>query len=583
MKIYSNIVPQSIVRDTQRKTLEVIADALSNSFGPKGSTTAIVKHLDPNEANISIEYTKDGHTIVKSMMFMGTIERSVQDLLTELTRYVVKEVGDGTTSAVILCKTVFDALCDNENIALASPSDTLHTFHEVIEEINKRILELGRECTIEDIYNIALISTNNNEEISKTLLHIYERYGLDVYIDVGISNEVDNIVKEYDGMTLDTGFTDICFVNDKATNTSKIIKPNIYCFNDPIDTPEMLGFLDAILEHNILRCYRPNSVYEPIPTVILAKKITPDSSSYFETVVKLMNQYPGKIPLLIVSDIHQDYLYEDIAQMCGARFIKKYISQEIQQKDVEAGIAPTLENVWEFCGHADEVRSDQLKTQVIRPAKMFNEDGTKSDDYNTMLNYLETQINKAINDDAGVNEIARTKRRYNSFKGNMIDFLIGGVTLADREALKSSVEDAVLNCRSAAVNGVGYGANFMAFKVLSDMKNNDPKWSSNAIVGILYTAYVDLIKILYTKSFDASEIIDILDNSLKYGCPLNIRTNEYDKAVLSSIKSDTIVLDTIDKILALMYTTNQYLVPTPAHNMYVAELEAKNGTNKESE
>ena len=583
MKIYSNIVPQSIVRDTQRKTLEVIADALSNSFGPKGSTTAIVKHLDPNEANISIEYTKDGHTIVKSMMFMGTIERSVQDLLTELTRYVVKEVGDGTTSAVILCKTVFDALCDNENIALASPSDTLHAFHEVIEEINKRILELGRECTIEDIYNIALISTNNNEEISKTLLHIYERYGLDVYIDVGISNEVDNIVKEYDGMTLDTGFTDICFVNDKATNTSKIIKPNIYCFNDPIDTPEMLGFLDAILEHNILRCYRPNSVYEPVPTVILAKKITPDSSSYFETVVKLMNQYPGKIPLLIVSDIHQDYLYEDIAQMCGARFIKKYISQEIQQKDIEAGIAPTLENVWEFCGHADEVRSDQLKTQVIRPAKMFNEDGTKSDDYNTMLSYLETQITKAINDDAGVNEIARTKRRYNSFKGNMIDFLIGGVTLADREALKSSVEDAVLNCRSAAVNGVGYGANFMAFKVLSDMKNNDPKWSSNAIVGILYTAYVDLIKILYTKSFDVSEIVDILDNSLKYGCPLNIRTNEYDKAVLSSIKSDTIVLDTIDKILALMYTTNQYLVPTPAHNMYVAELEAKNGTNKESE
>ena len=291
MKIYSNIVPQSIVRDTQRKTLEVIADALSNSFGPKGSTTAIVKHLDPNEANISIEYTKDGHTIVKSMMFMGTIERSVQDLLTELTRYVVKEVGDGTTSAVILCKTVFDALCDNENIALASPSDTLHAFHEVIEEINKRILELGRECTIEDIYNIALISTNNNEEISKTLLHIYERYGLDVYIDVGISNEVDNIVKEYDGMTLDTGFTDICFVNDKATNTSKIIKPNIYCFNDPIDTPEMLGFLDAILEHNILRCYRPNSVYEPIPTVILAKKITPDSSSYFETVVKLLSVF----------------------------------------------------------------------------------------------------------------------------------------------------------------------------------------------------------------------------------------------------------------------------------------------------
>ena len=50
--------------------------------------------------------------------------------------------------------------------------------------------------------------------------------------------------------------------------------------------------------------------------------------------------------------------------------------------------------------------------------------------------------------------------------------------------------------------------------------------------------------------------------------PLNIRTNDYDGTVLSSIKSDIIVLQTIDKILTLMYATNQYLVQTPAHNIY---------------
>lgn len=567
MQIYSNIVPEKTVRNIQKETLGIISDAVSNSFGPKGSTTAIVKHLDPNEANIAIKHTKDGHTIVSNIYFMGPIERSVQDLLTELTRYVVKEVGDGTTSAIILCKTVFDALCDNSLIADNPPADTIRQFHEIIEEINGRIMAKSKECTIDDIYNIALISTNNNVEISQTLLHLYERYGLDAYIDVGISNEVDNIVKEYDGMTLETGYTDICFVSDKNTNTSIVNHPNIYCFNDPVDTPEMLGFLDQIIENNILRCYRPNSMYEPIPTVIFAKKITPDASSYFETVVKLMNQYPGTIPLLIVSDIHQDYLYEDIAQMCGAKFIKKYLSPEIQQKDIEAGLAPTLETICDFCGHADQVRSDQLKTQVIRPAKMFNEDGTKSEEYKTMLTYLETQITKAINDDAGINEIARTKRRYNSFKGNMIDFLIGGVTMSDREALKGSVEDAVLNCRSAAVNGVGYGANFMAYSTIKEMLN-DVKYSSNSILHILATAYENLIKILYSKSYNASDVELILKHSIENGCPLNIRTNEYDHKVLSSIKSDVIVLDTIDKILTLMYTTNQYLVPTPAHNMY---------------
>ena len=566
--IISNIVPNDIVRDVQRRTLNTIADSLTNSFGPKGSTTAIVKNTDPNEANITVEHTKDGHTIVKNLQFIYPIERSVQDLLTELTRYVVKEVGDGTTSAIILCKTVFDALCNNKLLASNPPSDTLKRFDNVIKEINRRILQKGKQCTIDDMYNIALISTNNNEAISQTLLQLYEKYGLDAYIDVGVSNEVDNLVKEYDGMTLETGFANICFVNDRSNNSARVPKPRIYCFNDPIDTPEMLGFLDQILENNILRCYRQGSVYEPIPTVILCKSITPDSSSYFETVVKTMNKYPGKIPLLIVSDIHQDYLYEDIVQMCGAKFIKKYINPEIQQKDIEAGLAPTNETICEFCGYADEVRSDQLKTQVIRPAKMFDEDGEYSNDYKMMLSYLETQIQKAIEEDAGINEIARTKKRYNSFKGNMVDFLIGGVTQSDREALKASVEDAVLNCRSAAENGVGYGANFMALQTLYEMKQ-EPDYERNPIVDILYTAYINLTKILYTKSFNNDQTDDIIDGSIINGCPLNIRTNEYDHKVLSSIKSDTIVLETINKILTLMYTTNQYLVPTPAHNVYV--------------
>ena len=112
-RIYSNIVPEDKVRSKQKETLQIIANALEKSFGPKGSTTAIVKNMDKNGVNISLDYTKDGHTIVKSIAFENPIERSVQDILVELTRYVVKEVGDGTTSAVLLCNSIFKCLCDN--------------------------------------------------------------------------------------------------------------------------------------------------------------------------------------------------------------------------------------------------------------------------------------------------------------------------------------------------------------------------------------------------------------------------------------------------------------------------------------
>jgi len=569
MKIYSNIVPEHKVREVQKETLNIISEALCKSFGPKGSSTAFVKNIDPKGVNVASEHTKDGHTIVSNIQFLHPIERSVQDILTDLTRYVVKEVGDGTTSAIILCKTVFDRLCDANVIIENSPADTLNRINSVIKEVSNRILSKSRECTLEDIYNIALISTNNNEEIAGILKAMYEKYGMDVFIDVGISTEVNNIVKEYDGMTLDTGYTDICFINNKQDNCSYIRSPKIYCFNDPIDTPEMTSMVQAIIDRNIIDAYRPNSVKMPVPTVIFCKHISSDTASYFEKVVKLMNTYDD-VPLLIVSDIHQDYLYEDIAKMTGSPFIKKYLNLEMQEADQQAGLAPTLENICDFCGSADLVQADDNKTKIIRPAKMFNEDGSYSDEYNAMVAYLKTQIDKCEAEDAGVEATARAKRRYNCFKGNMVDFLIGGITLSDRNNLKASVEDAVLNCRSAAINGVGYGANYMAYSTLMEMKN-DSNYCGDAVVDILYDAYEMLIRILYSKSYTSDDVDDIIAGSINNGCPLNIRTNEYDKKVLSSIRSDVVILEAINKILSLMFITNQYLVQTPAHNVYAED------------
>ena len=562
--IYSNIVPENKVREIQKETLDIIAKSLEKSFGPNGSVTAIVKNIDQNGVNIDMEYTKDGHTIIKNIQFINPIERSVQDILTELTRNIVKGVGDGTTSAILICREIFNAFLNSTVISSLPANEVIKQFNDTVNKITDRILKKSKECTLDDIYDIALISTNDNKEIAGTIKAIYEKFGLDVMIETGISNEVDNIVKEYDGMMLDTGYTDICFVNEKEKNRATVRNPKIYCFNDPIDTPEMLSMLDAILDHNILRCYRPNSMYEPIPTVIFGRGISPDTSSYFETVVKLMNAYPGQVPLLMVTDIHQDYLYEDIAKMCGAPFIKKYLNPELQQKDIDAGLAPTVENIFDFCGLADMIQADQLKTKIINPSKMFNEDGSLSEEYNTMLNYLKTQVDKAIKEDAGIEQIARTKRRLNSFKGNMVDFLIGGITIADRNNLKASVEDAILNCRSASENGVGYGANFMAWKAINDIIEED---ESNSMLLSLKTAYDNIIKILYS-NYDFNTI---KKNSFYYNCPMNLRNGKYDYKVKSSIKSDIVILETISKILTLMFTCNQYLTQTPMHNIYIDE------------
>ena len=90
------------------------------------------------------------------------------------------------------------------------------------------------------------------------------------------------------------------------------------------------------------------------------------------------------------------------------------------------------------------------------------------------------------------------------------------------------------------------------------------------ILNILYDAYKDLEYRLYSCFGDKTNYI--VSKSLSEGNPMNIRTKEYDKSVLSSIRSDEVILDTIEKILSLMFTCNQYLVQTPMHNIYTADL-----------
>ena len=51
--------------------------------------------------------------------------------------------------------------------------------------------------------------------------------------------------------------------------------------------------------------------------------------------------------------------------------------------------------------------------------------------------------------------------------------------------------------------------------------------------------------------------------------PFNLRTGKCDGTAKSSIESDMIILDSVVKIVGLMFTTNQFIVPSPAHNVYV--------------
>ena len=101
-----NVVSGDKLREIQSITLANTKDFLSKTFGPMGSNTKIIKGT--NQAEITSSYSKDGLKVLSNIINSGPIEASIVDELISITRSVEKEVGDGTTSTVILSSLIFD-------------------------------------------------------------------------------------------------------------------------------------------------------------------------------------------------------------------------------------------------------------------------------------------------------------------------------------------------------------------------------------------------------------------------------------------------------------------------------------------
>lgn len=567
----TNVVNKDTLRKYQLSVLDTLSDILSNSFGPFGSNTCIKKTDGPNK------YTKDGYTILSNISFSGIIEEATRYDIETITRNIAMTVGDGTTSAVILSKFLFKSLLEKiKTNPEYTPAQIVNALNYVVSQIKEYIQKSAKEATIEDIYNIAYISSNGNDEISNIIKDIYTECGMSVFIDVAMSTAKETTIKYYDGMTLDTGYSDACFVTNSETNTAELDNPEIYFFEDPIDTKELGVFLDSIISKNILAPLQKKDYDHITPTVIVTPKISRDMSSLMDTLVAIQAQSPttNKLPIIILPNVHQVTEMMDLARMCDAKPIRKYIDAEMYKQDVEKGLAPTPESIFDWAGTASQIIAYADKTKFINPYKMKNEDGSYSVEYNNLLDFLQKSLQKAIDEGEDAHTIGRLRRRIHSLKSNLVEIHAGGMDVADRESKRDLLEDAVKNCRSAAANGVGWASNFSGILATDEYisylaaDGNSPDWHINKqIVDCIYEAYYKLIETLYSHNA-VTDPEHTLNEALHTKTAYDIRNRTFDTPPKSSIESDMIIMDSVAKIVGIMVTCNQFMTPNPQMNIY---------------
>lgn len=578
---HNNVVNSKALKKVQKETLSKLKSYLSMTYGPMGSYTAIISGT--NNETIKAEYSKDGLKVLKHVLFDQPIELSIQSEVRDICQYVDRQVGDGTTSAVILSSLIYEGLLDIMTIDKIPQRTIVREFNNIVKECQNIIQSKAKPISYDAIKNICMISTNGNEEVSNDIVGLYNEFGFDVDIDVSISNDQNTKIKAYDGLTINEGYSDPGYINT-PDGTVEIHNPRIYAFTDPIDTPQMISYMEKIIMSNIFEPAQ-NDPSTMIPTVIVSPIISRDSSALLTKLIELLYSYDKenmknqKPPILIITNLAgvDEDIAKDIMQLCNCKYIQKYINPEIEEKAQKDGDAPTIDTITEFYGTAELVVADGEKTKFINPDSM--KDGNK-DSYNTLLSFLEAELKKRVAENEDKTTIYRLKKRIRCLKANLVEFLVGGIGISDRDSLRDLVEDATKNCRSASEYGYGRAANFEGLEAISYMYDHEENDGlRKEIIAVVYKSYIEAAKILYNSVLPEELVDKAIELSMDRSKPFNVATlyenngdieNEDSMSpdVISSIRTDIEILDGISKIITMMATSNQALLEVPSLNRY---------------
>ena len=447
---------------------------------------------------------------------------------------------------------------------------------------NEEIFDATEEIFNNSYVQLCISSQNINKAQYVEKIKDLKTTYLDSNIRLHVIDDDDN----YTTLSVATFNTNIeTYINNNITNTADIHNAHVYYFRDPIDTGEMIAYMERIIQYNIFE--RASDNEDMIPTVIVAPRISRDASGLLTKLVTYLytynkdNMQSQKPPILVITNISgtDEDITNDIAKLCRCRDIAKYIDPNIQEEAQKKGEAPTIDNIHEWYGECELVVADTDKTKFIRSKATTDENDTT---YDMLINFLKAEIKKSKEENADALEIGRLKKRLRCLEANMVEYLIGGITVSDRDSVRDLVEDAVKNCASAAENGVGYAANFEGLNGATNVLNafintsTDKSNISYQIAKVIELSYrnaaIDLYKSVVTNEDEAREY---LESSLKNGRPFNvidiskkIDSERPGEDVLTSINTDIEILNAISKIVTIMVTANQALVQTPELNRY---------------
>ncbi|MGD0510399.1 MAG: TCP-1/cpn60 chaperonin family protein, partial [Candidatus Micrarchaeaceae archaeon] len=155
-------------RDAQRTNIAVavaVAGAVKTTLGPKGMDKMLVSDLG------DVTITNDGATILEEM----NVEHPVAKIMVNIAKTQDKEVGDGTTSVVILAGELLKGAGDLIEQGI-HPTTVIRGYKMAADKANKiladhsKTVDINDEATLQKIAMVSMGSKNVGDDQTKKML-----------------------------------------------------------------------------------------------------------------------------------------------------------------------------------------------------------------------------------------------------------------------------------------------------------------------------------------------------------------------------------------------------------------------------
>ena len=422
------------VRERLLKGINILDEAVGTTLGPKGRTVLLDGGVHP-------VVTKDGVSVAREINF--------SDKYMNIGCQVVKDAaiktniiaGDGTTTATVLASQFSrDGMKLISETGGFDPHFVKVGMNMALEEILNKLEDNKKVISgLDEIYNVAMISANNDPEVGSIMREAFEGIGDHGIVSIGISLTDKTVVKFSSGQELGQGYVNSIFSNQRD-GSCELINANILVCAKPVnDYQDILSAVDYCSKNKIPLAIIAPSFDEEVEAWL--------TSNYKNGLVKVcMIRTPG----FSLSQI-DDYT-DDICIVTGASALYK------------GDVLPETLDPQHF-GHCESIRVWPTRTVIT---------GAYSDE-NKLNEYCDKLLFELENDrdNMSQSQIDTYKERIAKLTGGVATILVGATTDIEMGELKHRYEDAINAVRAAVTDGVVTGGGCALAHISKSMK--EPK------------------------------------------------------------------------------------------------------------